>query len=81
MATSLIFGNKSIAEFFYDLVIKEKRVSIDEIYRLCDLAKIKRCTAERKLREKCENADIQPIKNLKGVVVGYEFKTNQGNFL
>ena len=80
-----IFQNKSIEEYFRDLILEKGQVSIDEIYRLSSLADHKQSCVERKLRKlsspKNPARQIEPIVNLKGYIVGYRKLNNQKNLL
>jgi hypothetical protein len=78
--SSLIFGNKSIHQFFNDLITEKKQVSIDEIYRLCDMAGVRRSTAERKLRPS-DSPNIEPVLNENGFIRAYRVKSTQKQLL
>lgn len=61
----------SLKQILYNEIKSKNTLTLQDIYKICDVNGYKHDNSSRRLRELMATGSISPIKNSKGAIIGY----------
>lgn len=61
----------SLKQILYNEIKSKKTITLQDVYKICDVNGYKHDNSSRRCRELMANGSISPIKNIKGAIIGY----------